>query len=209
MTFKPSYHNPNLTNLHDCNNRLSQFRQAIPAPRPDRLQKTSIYKHRNLSAPVSDMVKGHKGHSLHPNSRFIVSDISVGELDKWERWRREFYKDADAAIWVTRTRLHGDFYESWEWIGEEMSFRRRRMAHDGFDLAEVPDEGLDRGPWLVLLNQRDTDDAVSSEKVWEGVPVHRMGFREFRVQEASGLKWEGVNEWVQWLVGRLKQSRSR
>lgn len=182
-----------------------------------------IKTHRNIASRHPDEVKVHIGHNTRLSITFIASDIGYSEPPYWKVFRRDFYKDADAAIWVVNSRSKSDFYESPDWIAEEMTAKKKKMVEeqilkrrrDGNDvaaeearLAKITPLKFDEIPWLVLLNQRDCEDRCPLKEVLETMGLEEVGMKEFRVIEGSVLKWEGIDEGVEWLVGRLRNPGS-
>ncbi|KAJ5923291.1 hypothetical protein N7454_008536 [Penicillium verhagenii] len=178
-----------------------------------------IVTHRNTSCRYPDSVKVHIGHNAALNITIVASDIGYSEPLNWKVFRRNFYKDADAAIWVVNSRSKSDFFESPDWIAEEMTTKERRRVEEliskrrreGNNVAEEQERlarmsalKFDEVPWLVLVNQLDAEDCCSSEEILKAMELESVGMKEFRVFEGSVLKWEGIDEGVEWLVGRLR-----
>ncbi|KAJ5993730.1 hypothetical protein N7451_009454 [Penicillium sp. IBT 35674x] len=179
-----------------------------------------IETHRNTACRYPDKVKVHIGHNTRLNVTFVASDIGYSEPPYWKVFRRDFYKDADAAIWVINSRSKDDFYESPVWVAEEMTVKERRRIEeqilkrrrDGEDvcaeearIAKMTPLMFDEVPWLVLLNQRDCEDRCSLKEVLGAMEPEKLGMKEFRVVEGSVLKWEGIDNGVEWLVERLRK----
>lgn len=181
-----------------------------------------IKTHRNIACRYPDKVKVHIGHNTRLNITFVASDIGYSEPPNWKVFRRNFYKDADAAIWVVNPRSKDDFYESHDWIAQEMTVKERRRVEeqiskrrqDGTDvsadearIAKMTPLKFDEVPWLVLLNQRDCEDQCSLKEVLGAMKLEEVGMKEFRVVEGSVLKWDGIDEGIEWLVGQLRDPR--
>jgi signal recognition particle receptor subunit beta len=120
---------------------------------------------------------------------------------------------------VVNSRSNGDFYESPDWIAEEMTVRERRRVEeqiikrgqDGKDvvaeearIANMAPLKFDEVPWLVLLNQRDCKDRCPLKEVLKAMELEKVGMKEFRVFEGSVLKWDVIDGGIEWLVGRLR-----
>ncbi|KAJ5646781.1 hypothetical protein N7490_003153 [Penicillium lividum] len=180
-----------------------------------------ITTHRNIASRSPDSVKVHIGHNTALNITFIVSDIGYSEPPGNKIFRRNFYKDADAAIWVVNSRSKEDWYESPDFISQEMTGKERRMTEEqilkkkreGKDvdveegrLAKLVPTKFDEVPWLILINQRDAKGLSSLEEILGVLKLEEVGMKEFKVVEGSVLKWEGIDEGIEWLVGRLRGS---
>lgn len=165
-----------------------------------------IYTHRNTSCRLPDLVKVHIAHNARLNIEFVVSDIGYDEPPGWKRFRRGFYRDADAVIWVIGTDARNDVYESSDWIQYELKISSEERHEEGKQgHKEIICPGLGTVPWLVFLNKRDAENACSMETVLGDLRLEELGLeKNSKCFEASVLKWEGVDEGIEWLIEQLR-----
>ena len=165
-----------------------------------------IYTHRNTSCRLPDLVKVHIAHNARLNIEFVVSDIGYYEPRGWKRFRRGFYRDADAVIWVIGTDARNDVFESSDWIQYELKIGSDERNGEGEQAQDKPVcPGLDTVPWLILFNKRDLEDACSLETILGDLRLDELGLeKNSKFFETSVLKWEGVDEGVEWLIGKLR-----
>jgi len=117
---------------------------------------------------------------------FTVWD--VGGRCSMRMWWRQYYKDAEALIFVVDSSSHD----------------RHDEAKDQLDLIIMEDE-LRHKPLLVFANKQDLPDALKPVELAERLGLHSKDFqgRCCHVQGCSGLSGDGVVEGLDWLHSQL------
>ncbi|EFC45348.1 hypothetical protein NAEGRDRAFT_79456 [Naegleria gruberi] len=135
--------------------------------------------------------------TVMPTQGFNIKSVQTGnvKLNVWDIGGQKairpywpnYYKNADAIIYVVD------------------STDRNRFEEAGFELdCLLKDENLDGIPCLVFANKQDIPlIAASAAEIAKVLNLHAIKGRDWHIQACSAKTGQGLDEGIQWVLGKL------